>query len=102
MLLDEIEPGVRNLVCWLRNHGINTECSCHHKWYVQCQTTDPTTELTRIYVAMVDVGIKKYRVEFTREVDCHGSWHQSMEIKFDPTQAMLEAVKKETSDEISN
>ena len=34
-----IEEGVRNLVKFLRNNGINTECSCHHEnpMYIQCQ-----------------------------------------------------------------
>ena len=57
MLLEEIEPGVRKLVGCLREHGINTECSCHHEWYVQCQTLDPTSELRLIYNAMRDMAI---------------------------------------------
>ena len=34
---EEIEPEVRDLVRYLRNNGINTECSCGHKMYIQCQ-----------------------------------------------------------------
>jgi len=32
-----IESGVRDLVKYLRDNGINTECSCHHDMYIQCQ-----------------------------------------------------------------
>ena len=32
-----IEPEVRDLVKYLRNNGINTECSCGHEKYIQCQ-----------------------------------------------------------------
>ena len=32
-----IEPEVRDLVRYLRNKGINTECSCGHEKYIQCQ-----------------------------------------------------------------
>lgn len=34
---DNIEPEVRDLVKYLRNNGINTECSCGHEKYIQCQ-----------------------------------------------------------------
>lgn len=32
-----IEEGVRDLVRHLRNNGVNTECSCEHEGYIQCQ-----------------------------------------------------------------
>jgi hypothetical protein len=32
-----IEEPVRELVYLLRNNGWNTECSCGHQMYVQCQ-----------------------------------------------------------------
>lgn len=34
---DTIEEPVRELVYLLRNNGFNTECSCGHEMYVQCQ-----------------------------------------------------------------
>jgi len=34
---ENIEPEVRNLVKYLRDNGVNTECSCGHKGYIQCQ-----------------------------------------------------------------
>lgn len=32
-----IEEPIRELVKYLRNNGVNTECSCGHKKYIQCQ-----------------------------------------------------------------
>ncbi len=32
-----IEPEVRDLVKYLRDNGVNTECSCGHEMYIQCQ-----------------------------------------------------------------
>jgi hypothetical protein len=32
-----IEQEIRELVKYLRNNGINTECSCGHEMYIQCQ-----------------------------------------------------------------
>jgi len=34
---DRIEEPVRDIVRILRNNGINTECSCGHEKYIQCQ-----------------------------------------------------------------
>ena len=31
-----IEEGVRDVVRLLRDNGINTQCSCHHEMYIQC------------------------------------------------------------------
>lgn len=60
---NEIETGVRRFVFLLRNAGINTECSCHHKGYIQCQTNDPTTELRRIKDVMYEEGIENFEIE---------------------------------------
>ena len=35
--LEKIEPEIRNLVRYLRNRGVNTECSCGHQKFIQCQ-----------------------------------------------------------------
>lgn len=36
-LEDIIEEGIRSEVKLLRDNGFNTECSCGHEMYVQCQ-----------------------------------------------------------------
>jgi hypothetical protein len=35
--VNTIEAPVRELVYFLRNNGFNTECSCGHEMYIQCQ-----------------------------------------------------------------
>ena len=34
---ENIEEPIRDIVKYLRNNGINTECSCGHEMYIQCQ-----------------------------------------------------------------
>ena len=34
---EKIEEQVRSLTKYLRNNGINTEASCGHEMYIQCQ-----------------------------------------------------------------
>ena len=34
---DKIEDPLKDMVKELRNNGINTECSCGHDMYIQCQ-----------------------------------------------------------------
>jgi len=34
---EHIEPEVRDIVRYLRNNGINTESSCGHDMYIQCE-----------------------------------------------------------------
>ena len=60
---NEIELGVRHFVFLLRNAGVNTECSCHHEGYIQCQTLDPTTEVGKIKTVMIDEGIEDFEIE---------------------------------------
>jgi len=52
----------------LRNNGINTECSCGHKYYIQCQSIDPTTELLNIRTILMCLNIKNYKLELIRTV----------------------------------
>jgi hypothetical protein len=63
-----IEEPIRELVFKLRNNGINTECSCGHALYVQCQTLDPTWELHMIYATLCEMKIENYFVSITRYV----------------------------------
>jgi len=34
---ENIEAPLRDIIKYLRNNGINTECSCGHEMYIQCQ-----------------------------------------------------------------
>ena len=58
-----IELPVREIVKNLRNQGINTECSCGHALYIQCQTIDTNREIDTIFNVLVTMGIKKYKVD---------------------------------------
>lgn len=58
-----LESGVRRLVFLLRNEGINTECSCHHEGYIQCQTLDPTNEIRIIKSILWEEKIEDYEIE---------------------------------------
>ena len=42
-----IEKDLRELVFLLRNNGFNTECSCEHEKYIQCQYI-PDGEIMRL------------------------------------------------------
>ena len=57
-----IEKPVRQLVKLLRENGFNTECSCGHKMYVQCQyTTDG--EIKRLDNFLFDNGYRNYEIQ---------------------------------------
>ncbi len=34
---ENIEEPLKDLIKYLRNNGVNTECSCGHELYIQCQ-----------------------------------------------------------------
>jgi len=34
---EKIEEPLREIIRYLRNNGVNTECSCGHEMYIQCQ-----------------------------------------------------------------
>ena len=56
-----VEDPLKEIVFRLRNAGINTECSCGHGRYIQCQSLDQHEDLKTIYNVLVELGIKDYR-----------------------------------------
>ena len=59
---ENIEAGVRDLVYLLRNNGINTECSCEHEKYIQCQyMTDGSLQI--INRLLSDAGVRNYTID---------------------------------------
>ena len=66
--LETIEEPLRDIVRALRNNGVNTECSCGHEMYIQCQSVDPTTEFRNIRTVFMMLGIMDYKVELVRQV----------------------------------
>lgn len=77
---ENIEPEVREVVRALRNNGINTECSCGHEMYIQCQSCDPETELRTIYNVLSNMQYENYEVVIRRKV-MGGHCYNSLDIK---------------------
>ena len=62
---EHIEEPVRDLVKYLRNNGVNTECSCGHDMYIQCQLI-PDGELQYIHRLLYSYySNKKIPVNYT-------------------------------------
>ena len=74
-----IEPKIRELVFRLRNAGINTECSCGHGMWIQCQSLDQYSELRTIYNVMIEMAILDYQAVVHDEVN-NGCRHTFIEI----------------------
>lgn len=64
---ENIEEGVRDLVKLLRNNGFNTECSCHHDMYIQCQFM-LDGELMNLHNLLCNNGYENYEV--TVQIKC--------------------------------
>lgn len=76
-----IEAGIWPVVKALRDAGINTECSCEHEMYVQCQTLDPTEDIRTIYNVLVgELGINTYTVSIENRVD-DGHQYPTLDIR---------------------
>ena len=90
---EHIESEVRDLVKYLRNNGINTEASCGHEGYIQCQyipdgSIQELHELLFNYFA--ENGPKEpgkeysndinYEIELWFKVD-EGHYHSTINIK---------------------
>jgi hypothetical protein len=75
-----IEAPVRKIVHLLRDNGFNTECSCGHEMYVQCQyMTDG--ELQRLDKLLCINGHENYEIQVViRRKD--GQLFSSMNICF--------------------
>jgi pyrrolidone-carboxylate peptidase len=58
---EHIEEPVRELVKLLRNNGFNTECSCGHEMYVQCNYI-LDGEIQRLHNLLTSSGYENYDV----------------------------------------
>lgn len=74
-----IEEPIRDLVKLLRDNGFNTECSCGHKMYVQCQCI-PDGEFKRLHDLLYNNGYRNYRIEMTLEC-IDGNYISTTEVK---------------------
>jgi hypothetical protein len=64
-----IEPEIRSIVKLLRDNGINTECSCGHKMWVQFQVIDNEPQI--VDKILCNSGYKNYLIE------CHYERHDN-------------------------
>ena len=78
---ENIEEGVRFPVKLLRDKGVNTECSCEHDKYIQCQYINDG-HIQYIDSILFNAGFRNYFIEIqlTRE---EGHLRHTMQIKFD-------------------
>jgi len=68
---ENIEEPVRDLVKLLRDNGINTECSCGHKMYVQCQFI-PDRQIMDIENLLLLNGYSNYKLSIEiKRIDGH-------------------------------
>jgi len=79
-LEEVIEEYIRPEVKLLRDNGFNTECSCHHEMYVQCQLI-PDGELQRLHNLLFNTGYRNYIIEQNLKV-VDGHSYPSMRISF--------------------
>ena len=80
-----IELGVRDYVFLLRNSGFNTECSCEHEKYIQCQYIEDG-EIERLvktlYTYMYNNNIPiNFQIEIVIKVD-EGHLYNTLNIYF--------------------
>jgi hypothetical protein len=78
-----IENGVRDWVRRLRDVGINTECSCGHEGYIQCQSLDPINDIQKIKDCLHEHGLWHYTIQFSYSSfgKDYTGWSQSIEIR---------------------
>ena len=75
-----IEEHIRPEVQLLRDNGFNTECSCHHEMYVQCQLV-VDGELERLHILLFNSGYNNYTIESTLKV-MDGYSYPTMQVLF--------------------
>ena len=75
---ENIEEPIRPVVKLLRNNGFNTECSCGHEMYVQCQyLTDG--EIMRLDSLLFNHGYRNYKIKIWIDRD-DGHIHSGLNI----------------------
>ncbi len=80
-----IEEGVRDIVRLLRDNGVNTESSCEHEGYIQCQYMLDGL-IWRIHTLLWNYLVEQGReVSFSIDVShevCSGHQHSRLEVRF--------------------
>ena len=76
---EHIEEPVRSLVKLLRNNGFNTECSCGHEMYVQCQYI-LDGDIMRLHNLLFNNGYRDYEINVIIQVK-EGYCYPSLDLK---------------------
>lgn len=77
---ENIEEGVRFPVKLLRKNGINTECSCEHEGYIQCQYINDG-HIMHVDYTLFNAGFRNYSIDL-RLVREDGHLRSFINIKF--------------------
>lgn len=78
---EHIEEPVRSLVKLLRNSGFNTECSCGHEMYVQCQYI-LDGEIMRLHNLLFNNGYRDYEIDLNiKVIEGHSYSHFDIRLK---------------------
>lgn len=83
-----IEDGVREWVRAFRNAGINTECSCGHEGYIQCQSLDVANDVERITQVLYEHGIETFDIVWSCSFD-RGRRYPSLNVRCKQFKALL-------------
>lgn len=79
---EHIEEPIQALVRLLRDNGFNTECSCGHEMYVQCQYICEG-EIMRLHNLLYNSGYRNYQIKMELAViDGHSS--SSIDVTLQP------------------
>ena len=81
--LGSLETGVRPWVERLRAAGVNTEASCGHEGYIQCQSLDPAQDVEKIKRILHNHGLWRYSITWTYESwgEDYSGWRQSLDVR---------------------
>ena len=77
---DTIEEEIRDAVKLLRDNGFNTECSCGHDMYVQCQYV-LDADIKRLHDLLFNNGYRDYRITIQLKV-IDGHSYTTMNVQF--------------------
>ena len=75
-----IEEGIRKEVKLLRDNGFNTECSCGHEMYVQCQYLIDG-EIQRLHNLLFNNGYRNYTINVQVQI-IDGHMYPSIDVGF--------------------
>lgn len=98
---EKIEEPLRDIVRILRNNGINTECSCGHEKYIQCQYLldgDVRTINSLLFNYFHKLGMNEpdFTISVRHQV-IKGHQYSSLEVKFPIEQTHLKHLEEKRS-----